>query len=94
MANPVITGISPAGPVTVPAGGTVEIVVSATDSDARTETWQVQVRDSGGNLSQVAPLSLVFLDPLEVTVATPADSRGTVVVDPTNRLKFVVTSRN
>lgn len=94
MANPVITGFTPAGPITVPAGGSVAIVVAATDADARTESYEVQVRDAGGHLSNVVPLQFVFPDPLEVVVTPPVDSRGTSAVDPANKLRFTVTSLN
>lgn len=67
MAAPVITSITPPGPIQAPTGSTISVTVVAQDADARTETLQVTATDGEGNASQLAQVSLVWTDPVSIS---------------------------
>lgn len=67
MAAPVITSVTPAGPISSPVGTSFTVTVVAQDADARTETLQVTATDAEGNVSAVASVPLVFTDPVTIS---------------------------
>lgn len=67
MAAPVITSVTPPGPIQAAVGTSFTVTVVAQDADARTETLQITATDGAGNVSAVSQVGLVFTDPVTIT---------------------------
>lgn len=69
MANPVITSVTPAGPITVPVGQAKQITVVGQDADARSQSLMLKLVDSEGHESAVSIVDFVFTDDLTLVAA-------------------------
>lgn len=86
MAAPVITSVTPSGPITAPTGTAVSITVAAQDADARSETLQITATDAEGNASAVAEVPLVWSDPVTITAKIKETGSPTVVTVVGNKV--------
>ena len=86
MAAPVITSVTPPGPVTLPAGTSQVFTVLAQDADARTETLQITGKDSAGNPSAVSEVALIWSDPVTFTAKIKEAGSPTVVTVAGNKV--------
>jgi hypothetical protein len=92
MAKPVITSVTPAGPITAQAGTVVTVKAVAQDADARTETWQIVPFNTANPADRGTPqsLTLIITDPIAFEVTGPAGSPTTANVQPDGTITFVV----
>lgn len=86
MAAPVITSVTPPGPITAADGTAVVVTVAAQDADARTETLQITATDAEGNASAVVEVPIVWTDPVTITAKIKEAGSPTVVTVSGNKV--------
>lgn len=89
MAAPVITSITPPGPITAVVGTPVTVRVVSQDADARTEQYDITPVDGAGNRGPMQHLQLVFTDPVTLEVKGPQGSPTVVNVQPDGTITFI-----
>lgn len=90
MAAPVITSITPPGPITAVVGTPVTVRVVSQDADARTEQYDITPVDSvTGDRGTTQHLQLVFTDPVTLEVKGPQGSPTVVNVQPDGTITFI-----
>lgn len=86
MSAPVITSVTPAGPIIAKDGTSVVLTVAAQDADARTETLQITATDEAGNKSAVAEVLLTWTDDVAISAKIKETGSPTVVTVAGNKV--------